>query len=76
MQGLAGPDAEFTSLVNMDEQSEQLQQEGTNWNERSKDIVGLKREKIDNLNSLRKMTTKQKIEKELTYVTQALDLDP
>jgi hypothetical protein len=31
---------------------------------------------VGNLNAVKKITTKQKIEKELTYVTQALDLDP
>jgi hypothetical protein len=42
----------------MDEQSEQQLTDGANWNERSKDIVGLKREKVENLNATKKLTTK------------------
>jgi hypothetical protein len=38
--------------------------------------VGFKREKVENLAGPgKKLTTKQKVEKELAYVTQALDLD-
>jgi hypothetical protein len=33
-------------------------QEGANWDERNNDIVGFKREKIENLNSAKKLTVK------------------
>ncbi len=45
------------------------------FDERDRDIVGFKREKKENLNTFKKLTTQQKIAKELDYVTMAMDLD-
>ena len=43
---------------------------GENYDERKNDIVGFKREKVENLSGPgKKLTTKQKVEKELAYVT-------
>ena len=43
---------------------------------KSVDIVGFKREKVENLSvTKKKLTTQQKIERELAYITKAMDLD-
>ena len=69
---MVGEDADFSNLVAKD-----LDEVSENFDERDNDIVGMKREKVENLSGKpKKLSTKQKIEKELQYVTQALDLDP
>lgn len=72
---MVGSDTDFSKLVQNDDRGEYELHEGADFDERLSDIVGFKREGIENLNKKKKMTTAQKIEKELAYVTQAIDLD-
>lgn len=49
------------------------------FNERDNEIVGLQTEKAENWSTevqRKKLTVEQKVQKELAYVTQAMDLDP
>lgn len=72
---MVGKDGDFSSLVSQDLDEEGLAK-GENFDERKNDIVGFKREKAENLAGPgKKLTTKQKVDKELAYVTEALDLD-
>ena len=47
---MIGPDSDFSKLVKADEYGEHNMEDGANWDERNKDIVGFKREKVENLN--------------------------
>ena len=54
--------------------------DGQNFDERDKDIVGLKTEKMENMSESatrhKKLTVEQKVQRELAYITEAMDLDP
>lgn len=66
---MVGKDADFSSLVSKDLEEEGIEK-SENYDERKMDIIGKKREKVENLNTVgKKLTTKQKIEKELVYIT-------
>ena len=68
-------DTDFSKMVKDDDRAEYALHDGANFDERLSDIVGFKSEKSDNLNKVKKMSTPQKIAKELAYVTEAMDLD-
>ena len=76
---LTEKESAFESLARLDEDIDKLTGE-VNFDERNNEIVGLQREKAENMSdnaaSGPKMTIKQKVERELAYVTDALDLDP
>lgn len=73
-------DIKFDELSALDEQIDGLlSTEGQNFDERDNDIVGTKTEKMENLSDYatrhQKLTVAQKVERELTYVTEAMGLD-
>jgi hypothetical protein len=72
---LVSSDTDFKSMVMKDDRDEHELHDGANFDERLADIVGFKRAKSENLNAVKKLSTKQKIEKELAYITEAMDLD-
>jgi len=76
---LNSKDHELNRLVTLDEEIDGLLGEGVNFNERDDEIVGLQREKEENMSEGatrgKQMTVKDKIEKELAYVTEAMGLD-
>lgn len=52
--------------------------QGENFDERDDEIVGLQTEKVENMSenaNKKALTVEQKVERELTYVTQAMGLD-
>ena len=51
---LMGPDTDFSKLVKQDEMGES---HAELYNERDRDITGFKREKKENLNTVKKLTT-------------------
>jgi predicted DNA-binding protein len=63
----------------LDEEIDGLLSEGVNFNERDNEIVGLQTEKMENLSigatRGKALTVKEKIDKELAYVTDAMGLD-
>ena len=72
---MVGPDFDFEKMVRQDEKEETMLHEGADYDERDRDIVGFQTEKIENLNAKKRLSIKQKIEKELAYVTNAMGLD-
>ena len=79
MEALDQKDLELERLATLDKENDGLLSEGANFDERDDEIVVLQREKAENMSdgatSGKKMTVKEKIEKELAYVTEAMDLD-
>lgn len=73
---MVGPDFDFEKMVRQDEKEETMLHEGADYDERDRDIVGFQTEKIENLNTKKKLSIKAKVEKELAYVTNAMGLDP
>ena len=78
MEALDQKDLELERLATLDKEIDGLLSEGASFNERDDEIVGLQREKAENMSdgatSGKKMTVKEKIEKELAYVTEARTL--
>ena len=76
---LSQKDEELSRLVSLDEEVDGVGT-GENFDERDDEIVGLQREKDENISPSatrgKQMTVKEKIEKELDYVTAAMGLDP
>jgi hypothetical protein len=72
---MVGPDFDFEKMVRQDEKEETMLHEGADYDERDRDIVGFQTEKIENLNAKKRLSIKQKIEKELAYITNAMGLD-
>jgi len=60
----------------LEEEATELQYPLANFDERLNDIVGFKPKITENLNTIKKkLTTQQKIARELDYLTMAMDLD-
>jgi len=54
---LVGSDTDFSKLVQRDDRGEYELHDGADFDERLSDIVGFKKEGIENLNKKKKMTT-------------------
>ena len=71
MEALDQKNLELERLVTLDKEIDGLLSEGANFDERDDEIVGLQQEKAENMSdgaaSGKKMTFKEKIEKELAY---------
>ena len=69
MEALDQKDLELERLATLDKEIDGLLSEGASFNERDDEIVGLQREKAENMSdgaaSGKKMTVKEKIEKNL-----------
>lgn len=65
-------------MVQRDKLNDRLLDKDAKFDEIDDEIVGLQRKKRENLSTEEKakLTTAQKIQKELTYLTQAMDLSP
>jgi hypothetical protein len=69
-------DSLFRLQVARDEEEEQLlEYPNANFDERLHEIVGFKKRPTENLNRPAKLTRYQKVQRELEYLTKAMDLD-
>ena len=78
---LTAKEQAFEQLAELDEQLDGLMPDlDSRYDERDKEIVGLQREKTENISDTattrKPLSVQQKVERELAYVTEALDLDP